>query len=104
VAWGLTVAGVVGVAGSGGMDDIRDALWAAAEAGDVGEVERLVGQDPGLLNAGDEDGWTPLMHASAGGHVGVVRCLLDKGAGIDAIEGDGFTALWIACCHDQCPV
>jgi hypothetical protein len=31
------------------MEDIRR----AAEAGDVGEVQRLVGQDPGLLDARD---------------------------------------------------
>jgi hypothetical protein len=26
-------------------------IWDAAEAGDLAEVERLVGQDPGLLDA-----------------------------------------------------
>jgi hypothetical protein len=40
------------------MDDI----WRAAKAGDVGEVERLVGQDPGLLDARD-DGRTPALDA-----------------------------------------
>jgi hypothetical protein len=58
-------------------------IWHAARAGDVGEVERLVGQDPGLLNARDGIGFTPLMLASRRGHVGVVRFLLDKGAAVN---------------------
>jgi hypothetical protein len=39
-------------------------IWRAARAGDRAEVQRLVGQDPGLLNAKDDLGWTPLMSAS----------------------------------------
>jgi uncharacterized protein len=53
-------------------------IWRAAREGDQAEVERLVGEDPGLLNASDARGWTPLRLASAEGHVGVVRWLLDQ--------------------------
>jgi hypothetical protein len=57
---GLTVA--VGVAaGSSAVGD----TWRAASTGDLAEVERLVGQDPGLLDAGERTGQTPLMLASA---------------------------------------
>jgi ankyrin repeat protein len=91
VAWGLT--GGFGCAGSSAMPNI----WDAAEAGVLGEVERLVGQDPGLLDAKNEFGQTPLMHASGGGHVGVVRWLLDKGAAINAGDESGSTALMFAC-------
>jgi ankyrin repeat protein len=82
------------------MDDI----WEAAKAGDAGEVERLVGQDPGLLDA-RRYGWTPLMWASREGHVGVVRLLVDKGAALDERE-DVFwcTALMWACSHGRTPV
>jgi ankyrin repeat protein len=88
-------------------------IWEAAFEGDVGEVERLVGQDPGLLNARDRPTrWTPLMFASAEGHVRVVRCLLDKGAAIndcshDPLHGGGVmarTPLWVACCRGRTPV
>jgi hypothetical protein len=74
------------------MDDI----WGAAEAGDLGEVERQLGHDPGLLNAKDDEGFTPLMIASYGGHVGVVRLLLDKGAALDEQDREGRTpkAVW----------
>jgi ankyrin repeat domain-containing protein 50 len=60
-------------------------IWGAAWAGDLAEVQRLVGQDPGLLNA--ERGFyscTPLISASHGGHVAVVRWLLDQGAACGA--------------------
>jgi uncharacterized protein len=78
-------------------------IWQALTEGDVGEVERLVGQDPGLLEARSEYDGTPLMKASARGHVGVVRCLLDKGAAINASD-DSHTALWCACCEGHTPV
>jgi hypothetical protein len=39
-----------------------EGIWLAAKEGDLAEVERLVRQDPGLLDAKDGDyRWTPLM-------------------------------------------
>jgi ankyrin repeat protein len=70
-----------------------DNIWGAAKAGDVGEVERLVGQDPNLLNARAALGVTPLIVASASGHVEVVRWLLDQGAAIDVRAENDVTAL-----------
>jgi ankyrin repeat protein len=68
-------------------------IWEAAKAGDVGEVERLLGQDPGVLNVTDDGGCTPLMRACEGGHVEVVRWLLDKGAATNERGPDQCTAL-----------
>jgi ankyrin repeat protein len=80
-------------------------IWNAAKAGDLAEVERLVGHDPGLLDARDvRFSWTPLMLASAEGHIGVVRLLLDKGAAINQWSDEGWTALWLASCHRRLPV
>jgi hypothetical protein len=93
VACGLTVA--PGCAGFSAMD-----IWVYVDAGDVEEIERLVGQDPSLLNAGDEY----LMLASELGHVEVVQWLLDKGASMQGQDVDGRTALWYASGHEHSPV
>jgi uncharacterized protein len=97
---GMGPDGGCGWAGSSAMGDI----WNAASAGDVSEVERLVVEDRGLLDARISDGYTPLMLASMKGHVEVVRCLLDKGAAMNEGEGDGQTALYKACSEGHLPV
>jgi ankyrin repeat protein len=81
-----------------------EGIWRAAKEGDLAEVERLVGQDPGLLNAGDRDGLTPLMHAATGAHVGVVRWLLDKGAATNKRDKNAVTALGLASGFGRSPV
>jgi uncharacterized protein len=76
----------------------------AAREGDLSEVQRLVGQDPGLLDARDDAGNTPLLHASSEGHVGVVRWLLDEGAAINQQQDRMRTALWCACSDGHAPM
>jgi hypothetical protein len=79
-------------------------IWEAAKAGDLNEVKRLVGQDPGLLDADDGSGWTPLMKASNKGHLEVVRWLVHKGAAIDEQSGNGYTGLSLASTNGYTPV
>jgi ankyrin repeat protein len=79
-------------------------IWRAAKAGDLAEVEALVGQNPGLLNAGDNLRMTPLMFASQRGHVGVVRWLVDQGAAINERDAMGCTPLYYACVYGHSPV
>jgi ankyrin repeat protein len=74
-------------------------IWGAANAGDLGEVQRLVGGDPGLRDAVARNvlGRTPLMLASEGAHIEVVRWLLDEGAEINKRDRIGLTPLYFAC-------
>jgi hypothetical protein len=78
-------------------------FWEAVLGGNEDEVERLLGEDPGLLNTtvGDSTPWSTALHL---GHVGVLRCLLDKGRAIDERNGYGWTALGEACLDGRTPV
>jgi ankyrin repeat protein len=83
-------------------------IWRAAWKGDLDEVKRLVGQDPGLLDAKDGKGKTPLMEAFTGGDVGVVQWLLDRGAPVNGRQDggamEGGTALSLATSFGHIPV
>jgi hypothetical protein len=57
------------------MGDCR--IHAAAWEGDVGEVERLLAEDPARVDA-EGQGWRPIILAARMGHCGVVRALLDR--------------------------
>jgi uncharacterized protein len=86
---------------------MAEGIWLAARSGDLGEVEWLVDQDPGLLNAKADPYYferTPLMFASREGHTEVVRWLLDEGAALDTRDTKGITALWFACSMGHTPV
>ncbi len=74
--------------------------WAAFN-GDVAEVNRLLEEDPGLLNARDDKGRTPLMHAALKGHDAVVARLLQLGADLTARDEDDRTAAHSACFEDR---
>jgi ankyrin repeat protein len=73
-----------------------EAVVQAAEAGDLAEVRRLVQQDRRLLDTAS-DGYIPLTAAVVGGHVGMVRCLLEEGAQVNLLDPMGNTALDWAC-------
>jgi ankyrin repeat protein len=68
------------------------AMLVAALKGNLGLVRKLHAAGASL----DGPGWTPLIYAATGGHVPVVRFLLDQGARIDATSPNGTTALMMA--------
>lgn len=70
-------------------------LPAAAQAGDLAGVERLL--ELGLdLDGTDPQGCTALLRACGGGHVAMVRALLARGADPDLTANSGATCLSVA--------
>ena len=67
-----------------------NAAIAAADRGDLADVELELARDPGLARASNETGDTPLHAAAKKGHLHIVRALLAAGANADAIRGDGY--------------
>ena len=53
------------------------------------------------MNYATSDGWSPLLVAARWKHVGIVRCLLDRGASIEQPNSMGFTALCVAAKHNS---
>jgi uncharacterized protein len=66
-------------------------LLAAARRGNVGRIQRLVAEGADVNTRG-KYGYTPLFHASSGGHADAVRLLLDAGAIPSLTTDDGGTA------------
>lgn len=52
----------------------------------------------------DADGWTVLMHASEKGWMDVVHAALGAGAGVNAVDPEGWTALMLACVNEQADI
>lgn len=72
----------------------------AHEAAKLGSVDLLnleIERKRAVVNSKDENGWTPLHEGARGGHLDVVKLLVENGADLSArTAGDGGTALWLA--------
>jgi ankyrin repeat protein len=62
-----------------------------------------VQRDRELLDANGSI-WTPLTAAALGGHVDVIRYLLEEGAQLGLRDPDGWTALEVACMYGRSEV
>ena len=72
----------------------RDALWLAAEQGDLTSLEALA--SPTLVTERDEFGRGALARAAEAGRAPAVELLLRRGAPVDAADKYGMTALMLA--------
>ena len=78
---------------------VDDQLFAAARAGDVDTLRRLLDEFPDRLAIRDQPHqWSLLHHAAHGGHLGAVDLLLERGLDVNAREtGDHTYAMhWAA--------
>ena len=73
------------------LDD-ETPLMIAALKGEADIVRRLVEREADV----NKTGWTPLHYAATGGHVAVIRILLEANAYIDAESPNGTTPLMMA--------
>jgi uncharacterized protein len=86
--------GVLALAEELAADRDKDlGLRRAIQNDQLEEVERLLAEGADVNAAKGQYESTPLMLAAARGETGVLRCLLDKGAKVNARDSDGWTAL-----------
>lgn len=70
-------------------------IFEVARKGGVEDAKQLLKSNPGLVNAANADGYTPLILAAYRGNNAVGKYLVESGASIDALSGMG-TALMAA--------
>ncbi|MCG6924128.1 MAG: ankyrin repeat domain-containing protein [Acidobacteria bacterium] len=78
-----------------------DDVVAAAKRGDLFAVKHYLAKSPDALAARDRFRYTPLHWAAVQGHWDVVATLVERGADVNALGGDGGTPLHMACHHDR---
>jgi Acyltransferase family/Ankyrin repeats (3 copies) len=71
-------------------------IWDAAQAGDVGAIERHLASGAGVDDVDPEHGGTPLLWAAAKGQAEAIELFIEHGADVNAVDRDGGSALHAA--------
>ena len=71
-------------------------LMEFVDSGNIGEVIRIIEDQPELLNAQADDGFTALMSAVYIENIDIVNALIEAGAELDIPDKEGETALSMA--------
>jgi len=74
-------------------------IFIAAEQGNLQAVKELIENNPQLISAVDQGGYTVLHKAAYNNHIDIAEYLLSKGADINATSGSGSTPLHGAAFH-----
>ena len=88
---------VLAFAASARSQEIFDAL----RKGDVQTARTLIEKSPGLVDARDADGMTPLHYAAYGRDPGLIDFLVDKGAKLELKNAEAKTPLHLAAMNDR---
>jgi ankyrin repeat protein len=70
-----------------------DTLFDAAENGDLSKLTQLLEENPSLIDARRESGWTLLQEAIFGGNYDAIKLLLTRGADVHTQDERGWTPL-----------
>ncbi|KAJ2746779.1 hypothetical protein GGI20_001109 [Coemansia sp. BCRC 34301] len=81
------------------MAKLGDNIWTATGDGDFARVEQLVKADKTLVNAKDQNGYTPLHAAASWKHPKILSFLIKNGGDVNVTDMDGDTPLHI--CEDK---
>ncbi len=84
-----------------GPPALADDLIAASRRGDLFAVKHYLRKLPDSIGARDGFLYTPLHWAAVQGHWDVVETLVEHGADVNAVGGDGGTPLHLASHHDR---
>jgi len=68
----------------------------AAQSGNLEGLQEAIKKKKTIVNAKDENGWTPLHEGARGGHLEVVKYLVEAGADVNTTNKQGATPLWWA--------
>ena len=79
-------------------------LWRASRDGILKEVRRLLSNGLVDVNSIRTVGKPPLLGAAYGGHMEVIKFLLDKKAELEQLDDGGETALYMAACKGHVDV
>ncbi|KAF3079524.1 hypothetical protein TWF594_002204 [Orbilia oligospora] len=72
-------------------------IWIAASDGNTSQVLSYLSARPSLVNAKDENGYTPIHAAASYGHLDLLRTLIkDHGGDVNLRDDDGDTPLFTA--------
>ncbi|KAJ2591862.1 hypothetical protein H4R99_006602 [Coemansia sp. RSA 1722] len=74
-------------------------IWIAASDGNLARVQELVEKDKAIVNAKDQNGYSPMHAASSWSHLHVLKYLIENGGDVNITDPDGDTPLHI--CEDK---
>ncbi|MDH5386304.1 MAG: ankyrin repeat domain-containing protein [Candidatus Aminicenantes bacterium] len=81
-----------------------ESIVEAAKKGDLQTVKTILLKDPSKLDATDKNNYTSLHWACMRAHWDVVKYLIERGADLNVVGGDGGTQINWAVHHDNVPI